>query len=454
MAPVPPPSGSRSRAGCLSAATLFLGACAGSDHPEQLDLLVIALDTVRWDRTSLSGHSGQLTPNLAAFAELPGSVTFTAAYTDAAWSQPAYASLFTGQQALTHGAGFRSSALPPGQATLASMLHAHGYETHAYASGPHLAPVTGLAEGFDEYHHSVDQRTIGVQVQAALEWLRSPRPTGQPRFGFIHGYDAHAPYGSPVVLAAHFQTDDAPLTDRCTVPGWRCLPMGEMHRTGPALSEADKDHLEGAYAASVVYADHQLGRLLYGLELEGMLDQSIVVVLSDHGEMLGEDGGLGHDEGYSDAVYHVPLVVRFPSDDPARRVDRLVSLSDLVPTLARRLEMVPPGGADGRIIGELLSPAIDGEAHPHRGASTCCYYIRDQTDAAWSLHGNAHLDWQLLPGAPDRDDTATLDRLTPIFGDWPVPLTGVDAVNREAGERDPALKKALQERGYWKTESP
>ena len=73
------------------------------------------------------------------------------------------------------------------------MLRASGYETRAYASGPHLAPVTGLSEGFDQYNHSIDQRTIAVQVQAALDWLTDARTGGKPRFGFVHGYDAHAP---------------------------------------------------------------------------------------------------------------------------------------------------------------------------------------------------------------------------------------------------------------------
>ena len=442
------------RALSLVAGALAGIGCARSPAPDVPDVLIVALDTVRWDRTSLSGHPADLTPNLAAFSALPGAVTFTAAYTDAAWSQPAYASIFTGQQALTHGVGFRRSALDPGQATLASMLQASGYETRAYASGPHLAPVTGLSNGFDEYNHSIDQRTIAVQIDAALDWLRGPRAEGAPRFGFVHGYDAHAPYGSPAVLSDAFQPPGAPLTESCTVPGWRCFPPGEMNRTGPALTAERATQLEGAYRAAVLYADHQLGRLLYALEASRALDDTVVVVLSDHGEMLGEDGGLGHDEGYTDAVYHVPLVVRFPDDTPARTVDRLVSLSDLVPTLATRFEMVAPGGADGRVIGELLAPAIDSAPHPHRGASTCCYYIRDDQDAAWALHGTGTLDWQLLPGAPERDRSATLARLTPIFGDWPTQLRQVDSVNREAGERDPALKKALQESGYWKAKDP
>ena len=424
------------------------GGCGASAEHGPPDVLLVALDTVRWDHTDLAGYPAGVTPNLAAFAQLPGSVVFSRAYTDAAWSQPAYVSLFTGQQALTHGVGYHRSALDPGQATLATMLRASGYQTRAYASGPHLAPATGLADGFDQYNHSIDQRTIAIQVEPALDWLKED--SAVPRFAFVHGYDAHAPYGAPAILSDRFQPDGKPLRESCTVPGWRCFPPGEMNRTGPALSAERQAQLVGAYDAAVLYADHQLGRLLHGLEASGRLENTVVVVLSDHGEMLGEDGGLGHDAGYSDAVYHVPLVVRFPSDAPARTVDRLVSLSDLVPTLAQRFEMVAPGGADGHVIGELLDPAVESPPHPHRGASTCCYYVRDGDDAAWALHGTGTLDWSLLPGSTGRADATT--HLATVLGDWPVQLTGVEAVNREAGERDPALKKALQESGYWKSE--
>ena len=101
-------------------------ACVGDAAPQgrSPDILIVSLDTVRWDHTSVAGYHHDTTPHLAAFAQLPGSVLFERAYTDGAWSQPAYVSLFTGQHALTHGVGFHSIAIDPGQATLASMLRA------------------------------------------------------------------------------------------------------------------------------------------------------------------------------------------------------------------------------------------------------------------------------------------------------------------------------------------
>ena len=427
-------------------------ACASGHASGPPDVLLVALDTIRWDHTDLASPPSGLTPNLSAFASLPGSVTFSRAYTDAAWSQPAYLSLLTGQRALTHGVGFLRSTLIDGQATVASMFQAHGYETRAFASGPHLAPISGISIGFATYTHSLDQRTIGIQVGPALEWLQQPRAREQPRFGFIHGYDAHAPYGAPAVLSDPLQPDGVPLQDSCMVPGFRCHPPGVMSNSGPALDPAEQARLVGAYGASVLYADHHLGRILHSLEVSGALEHTVVIVLSDHGEMLGELGGLGHDDGYAEHVFHVPLVVRFPSNAPPSTVDRVISLSDIVPTLARRLDMVAPSRADGEVIGELLSPAEPTASQIHRGASLCCYYVRDGDDAGWVQHGSQPLAWNFLSSTSDAQATKT--RLQAALGDWPSVLEKVDEVNHEMGHRDPALKRALQEAGYWRQGTP
>ena len=241
--------------------------CDPTPRSEPHDVLIIALDTIRWDATDLAGAPSGLTPNLAAFADLPGSVTFSRAYTDAAWSQPAYMSLLTGQQALTHGVGFLRSALVDGQATVATMFQAHGYETRAFASGPHLAPISGISSGFDDYIHSLDQRTIGIQVGPALEWLQQPRTEGRPRFGFIHGYDAHAPYGAPAVLSDPFQPDGTPLQNSCMVPGFRCYPPGVMSNSGHTLTPDAQASLQ-CIAGRL---DVQIGRAL----LDGQAEQIV-----------------------------------------------------------------------------------------------------------------------------------------------------------------------------------
>jgi len=415
---------------------------------------MVAMDTVRWDRTNLAGYDRDTTPNLAAFAALPGSVVFSKAYTDAAWSQPAYASLFTGQDALTHGVGFRTAELADGQATLTTMLKAAGYETRAWVSGPHLAPITGINRGFDTYDHDLSYKTLGASVQPAVQWLTGT--SDRPRFAFIHGYDAHGPYPTPALLSEHFSDQPHDQPQHCRGKYWRCHQTEVTWGRGPPLPDPEQHQLNAAYDAAVAFADHQLGRILYSLQEAGRLDHTLVIVFSDHGEMLGEDGWLGHAHGHSDSVFHVPLVVRLPTaSTPGRpaEVDRVVSLSDLLPTVASRLDMSPPAGAEGTPIPELLDPPSPGTPTVHRAASQCCFYVRD---GDWTLKGmreETGWRWTLHRGDDQTDRRAEEPErhaaLLATLGDWPQQTYNPRAISEKLGTQSAALKEALKSGGYW-----
>jgi len=420
------------------------------------DVLIVSMDTVRGDHTTLGGYARDTTPSLAAFAQLPGSVTFTRAYSDAAWSLPAYVSLFTGQHAVTHGVGFRSMQMVPGQPTLAAMLQAHGYQTHAYASGPHLSAAGGMDEGFDEYHHTDGARTLGAQVVASVEWLTEPSEA--PRLAFVHGYDAHSPFPTPALLSEMYSDHPRAEPQHCRSSTWRCLKGQKALRVGPEMTDLESHQLVAAYDAAITFADLQLGRILYKLDERGRLDELVVVVLSDHGEMLGEGGGQGHEYGFDDRVFQVPLVVRFPDGSAPRTVSRVVSLSDVLPTLAARLDMMVPSGTQGQVIGELLDPPVASAPHPHRAASKCCVYVRD---GDWWLSGVRDKDtmtWSLRLDGDDAvrnaDEPDRLAAMQALVAGWSEGLGTPDDVTRQLGAADPALKKALQEGGYWPAETP
>ncbi len=331
------------------------------------------MDTVRWDHTSLSGYPHDTTPNLAALAALPGSVTFREAYTNAAWSLPAYASLFTGQGPLTHGVGFTRPALDPAQSTLADMFRAYGYATRAFVSGPHLAPATGLERGFESVDHLEPLLSLSGPVTDALDWLSAP--SDAPRFAFVHGYDAHDPFATPGLIAERFNDGETGHAAPCSVAGWRCLrsvpppppsPDGEPRtkpvvRPGEPMPDAARGHLVAHYDSGLLHADHQLGRLVYGLQEAGRLDDVVLVVLSDHGERLGEDGRVGHEPGADDRVFHVPLVVRVPGDAPPPAL----RFPDPV---ARLLTTLDADGSGAIEAGEIRDPDLRaGGLRPERG---------------------------------------------------------------------------------------
>ncbi|MFT4977721.1 MAG: arylsulfatase A-like enzyme [Myxococcota bacterium] len=451
----------------------MLWGCWGGDGPDAgpVGVIIISMDTVRWDHTSLGGYHHDTTPNLARLAAEPGAVRFDRAYTPASWSLPAYASLFTGQEALTHGLGFTRDTVEPTTRTLAGVLQAYGYQTRALCSGPHLVAQQGFDRGFDSYEHNTSALPITAAVTGALRWLEDDRDPESPFFLFIQGYDAHFPYGTPAALSELFDVSEPARPDggcakSCGAArknnGWRCASQLLQEQGTASLSAAQVEHVVAHYDAAVYYADYQLGRLLHQLEALGLYDDVIIAVISDHGEGLGEEGRLGHDWDCSEDIFHVPLVIRTPSGVPPLQRQAVVSLSGLAPTLLEFVGIEPPVEADAESFAALLSPeapdAVVGTGIV-RSASKQCYTARD---SQWRYTEPwAGTDWTPLPPrlqrdgyGPDLSDTAPEDaaRLAGAITDWPRGMD-LNEINERAGRDDPILQQALQDGGYWSAPS-
>lgn len=441
-------------------------------------MLLVSLDTVRWDHTSLSGYARDTTPSLAELAALPGATTFTRAYAPAAWSLPSYASILTGRDALSHGVGFFQDGLDPGQATVAEALAAYGYATAAFTSGPHLDPTTGLCRGFATCDHLPDISPMAAAVQGALAWL--DRHSERPFFLFVVGYDAHVPYAAPAALAElydpgyagflHRAVGRGGAEDPCLLRGATraCLRVLPGRRHGPDgrgdLDPVDLAHVLAHYDAAVHTADHEFGRLLFALQERGLLENTLVVALADHGEGLGEEGRFHHDDQVGDKVFHVPLVVRPPYLERApKRFEGLVSLDGLTPTLLEYLRLQPPAGVDGTsFLAALgLASATPAGEEVVVGASQCCYQARDE---AWSLEGRLDphgppgvLRWSLFEDGAGPDVAAEhpteVARLRTALAAWPPhPGRRERAAGPAGAAHDQALRQALRRGGYWAPE--
>ena len=451
----------------------MLSACRSQpqrSQGERADVVVVALDTVRWDHTSLAGYARDTTPRLAALAASGGAVTFERAYTAAAWSLPAYASLFTGRDAVSHGLGFSRNDLDPSHRTLAEILSAYGYQSAAFTSGPHLHPVTTLDRGFATYTHDLPPTSLSIQVDRALDWMTTASEDAAPLFAFVQGYDAHVPYPAPPEYAEHYDPDYQGTLHPPSVPPGACgegrgpddvcvVPLaateGRVRRLRDGgMQRQDFEHARAHYDGAIRYADAQLGRLLDGMDALGILDSAVVVVLADHGEALGEVGRFGHDDQYGDKVFHVPLVVRLPGGREAARWPGLVSLTGLVPTLADVLEIVPPAAIDGR----SFAGALDGSAAPAEAAalsaSMCCYSVRT---AEWEARGwrnprqlKAPMQWSLHRGGEDVTllHPDVLTSLRQELAGWPAHPEDVHAFGHGAASRRD-FQEALREGGYW-----
>ena len=300
------------------ALALALGGAACSQEEPAPNVLVVTLDTTRWDRLDLGGRTGNATPTVAALAA--HGTELSHARTPVPITLPAHLSLFTGMDPDEHGVRNNGRYLaPPSLELLPEVLKTHGWSTGAAIAAMPVSRQFGTDQGFDHFDQeglargveSFAERRADAVTDAALALVAQLE---EPWFLWVHYFDPHHPFEAP--------------------EGW----AGE-HRD--------------AYQDEIVYMDHHLGRLLAGLP-EG---PRYTVLTADHGESLGEHGELTHGMFLHDATLRVPLVFSGPGVVGGQRVATPASLVDVAPTLAELLEVPAPAGATGR----SLAAALRGE---------------------------------------------------------------------------------------------
>jgi arylsulfatase A-like enzyme/Tfp pilus assembly protein PilF len=285
------------------------------------NLLLVTIDTLRADHVGSYGYPAARTPRLDSLAAR--GLRFARAATVTPLTLPAHSSLFTGTFPAHHGVRDNGGYyLGDANVTLAEALQGRGFRTGGFVSAFVLDSRWGIHQGFDRYFddfdlsrfdkaHGMDaiQRPGAETVDAAVSWLREDQR--RPFFLWVHLYDAHTPYAAP--------------------PEW----AQQFPRT-----------MVGAYDAEIAFADAQLGRLLDALESDGRLARTVVAVLGDHGEMLGEHGEATHGFFVYDAAVRIPLVLAGPSL-PARVIDDQVRIVDVMPTVLELLRVPAPAGVQG-----------------------------------------------------------------------------------------------------------
>ncbi|MEE4271457.1 MAG: sulfatase [Thermoanaerobaculales bacterium] len=324
-----------------AAMVTLLSSCGDPPHPPDgnHNLLLITLDTVRADILESYGFPEASSPNLARFAE--ESVVFEQAFATSPRTGPSHATLLTALHPAHHGVLFNGIDLPQeldaGAATLAEHLGRHGFFSGGIVSVSALGRRYGFHRGFDTFEHErtrrKDQRPeagggADCVNETAISWLKKHR--GRRFFLWVHYYEAHAPY-------------------HCEPRTWEALglePQPPITMETMRAGDNSVEQIRTAYRAEVFELDHYVGRLLEVLEELDLDRGTLVAVVSDHGEFLGEHGMYGHQELY-DEVLHVPMMIRQPLGSPGRRRD-LVSTVDLAPTLIAMLGAPPLPGAQGR----------------------------------------------------------------------------------------------------------
>ena len=313
---------------------------ASADRP---NILLIGLDTLRADHVGAWGREPSLTP---AMDRLAGqSDIWLDAYSAFNVTNPSFASILTGLYGKNHGIYDLRTPLPPSHTTLAEHLRGAGYETLAIISAAHLGDHnSGLGQGFQEVTRATEHFAGELAVDMALDWIAA-RDGKRPFFAWLHLFDPHTPHTPPQPYALGFRP--ASFAGFDPVRAW--VPFRQ-----PGPRSFDEPVLGGnrdLYDGEVAYLDRQVGRLLGFLESRGLLENTVIALVADHGESLGEHGVLYRHVGLHDTTTHVPLMIRWPGRErEGRRIEGLVQTIDLFPTLVKAagLEVPTQDGTDLR----------------------------------------------------------------------------------------------------------
>ena len=316
-----------------SSTLLLLLAARGAAQPtpaRPVNVVVITIDTLRADRLGCYGYKAAETPNLDRLAS--EGVRFARAYSPVPITLPSHSVIFTGTYPMYNGMhDFSGNSLNPLQPTLATLLRQHGYTTGAVVGSAVLDSRFGLNQGFSFYYDRFDfnrlqeqnldqmERPGNVVMDEALKWLK--QQTRKKFFLWVHLYDPHGPYRPP-------------------------SPYSERHKEQP-------------YDGEIAFADAQVGRLLSFLKAQGLYQRTLIVVLGDHGEALGEHGEKTHGFFIYNATLHIPMILKFPGGNPRpATVSTDVSTLDLMPTVLDALRIKPPSTVQG----SSLLPLLGGNA--------------------------------------------------------------------------------------------
>jgi arylsulfatase A-like enzyme len=344
-------------------------------HPGRPNILLVGFDTLRADRLGPWGRRPSLTPSIDRLAE--ESDVWTEAFSTFNATNPSFASIMTGLYGKNHGVYDLHTRLPAAFTTLAARLAGAGYQTMAIIAARHLGDHnSGLGQGFAEVTRADEHFAAELGVDQTLDWVAAHCTRPRPFFVWLHLFDPHTPHTPPDPYADGLR----PAGPMGLGPVRAWVPFRAL---GPrAFDEPVLGGNRDLYDGEVAYVDRQVGRLLDGIASRGLLDTTLVALVADHGENLGEHGLLYRHVGLFDTTTHVPLLVRWPGPPrPAHRYDGLVQTIDLFPTLlaAARLPVPPQDGIDLR----RLSPAT-----------------RSAASTSGASAGLVAAAWAAQPGAP------------------------------------------------------
>lgn len=374
---VAPGSGAKRAWSHLALLIVALAGVIGCWKPEpRWNVLVLVPDTVRADHLSLNGYARPTTPYLEKLAS--EGTNFTQAITVAPRTWQSFSSILTGVYPPRHGVRFIfDHPIRETVPNMAEILKANGYETRAFESdGMHFLRRMTAERGFGEFVEpaSLKPRNTDAVVVAAIEKyvLREAR---EPFLAFARLIGSHWPYWDGDWAheyddcrdcSHNFNVGDYGVVEDKAHGGMQLRDAAAFRRVifSPAPEEKIKRHMIAHYDSEIRYFDQLAESLIERMRENGVLERTILVITSDHGESFGEHGYMQHGPRVDEPVMRVPLFIRLPLGHPGRKpgavVTSLVRVTDILPTILDALDIAIPANLDGI----SLLEAIQGEPLP------------------------------------------------------------------------------------------
>lgn len=342
--------------------------------PKAHKMVMIVVDTLRADRLGCYGYQKPTTPTMDRLAT--EGVLFETMHAASPWTAPSFGTILTGVSPTVHGAG---SILAKGHRRGTEVLGATvgglredlptlpellpgGMRKGAFITNAFVSRDLGMDKGFDHYDHRnasvYRSRRADEVTDRAVAWME--KHAGKPFFMLLHYFDPHMSYDPPAQYIEQFAPNkprriSVPFTDH------RAARDGSLNPDGQ-----EKAFIRGLYDGEVRFVDDQMARVLQVMETHGLLDDTWIVVVSDHGEEQFEHGSFDHGHAYEEEVTRVPFVIRAPGGKwrAGSRVAQSVRHVDIAPTILDLLGGEPPVHYEG----SSLLPVVEGKDTADRPA--------------------------------------------------------------------------------------
>ena len=360
---------------------------AGSDQPDRPQrVILISIDTLRADHLGTYGYERFTSPTLDMFA-LEGTV-FEDASSAAPWTLPSHTSMMTGLFPMTHSVMTFATSLDEEIPTLASLLEEEGFKTAAAVSVKWLKrELYGVTKDFDEYLFAENtpwqKLPNSLITDTALEWIDGSRD--EPLFVFLHYFDVHGDYTSQAGYEEMFVEPYEGIADgtswqllksnlepeyiemcmenfdekKCTFGAKKQKKVVDESLERVVFDERDARHLINLYDAGIRQMDAEISRLFAALRQRDLLDDSLIIITSDHGEEFLEQGRVDHFLAPYQEVLRVPLMMSGPGIPAGKRVAAPTSLVDLAPTVLSLVGAKIPPTMEGLDLSPLLHGGDD-----------------------------------------------------------------------------------------------